>query len=411
MSLVTWLQNRTRGFAGQRRAAKGSPRRQTTFRPQLEALEGRDVPSFSSPHAYAVTLPAALIAADVNHDGNPDLITLRNQYGSSIAVQLGTGKGTFASPVYSNLAVPGLLYYSPTAFAVGDVNGDGKPDIVVAYQDTAPFPTNTPPPSPLTVLLGNGKGSFTAAGKYPVFPNDATITSLALADVDGNGTLDVVAGSSQTGAVYVAPNLGGGRFGPEQTYAVPAAAVAGGGPMQVAVGDFNGDGKPDIVAAADGYATVFLNNGNGTFGTPQAYAVGAVASVALGDFNGDGKLDIVTTGTNGTVSVLLNNGNGTFGTAQTYAIGGPANSVAVGDFNHDGHLDIVTTGAEMDVLLNNGNGTFGAYQKVGPAGSHVVVADFNRDGFPDLAQIDASGGSIDVLLNNADWTTGSTGHK
>jgi hypothetical protein len=169
----------------------------------------------------------------------------------------------------------------------------------------------------------------------------------------------------------------------------------------LAIGDFNRDGEPDIVAAGDGYACVYRNNGDGTFAVPQTYAVtGSPTSnaVAVGDFNRDGKLDIVTANSDSTMSVLLNNGNGTFGAAQNYAIGGPGNSVAVGDFNHDGNLDVATAGAEMDVLMNNGNGTFGAYQKVGPAGSSVVAADFNGDGFADLAQVETSQNSVDVVL-------------
>jgi hypothetical protein len=226
----------------------------------------------------------------------------------------------------------------------------------------------------------------------------ATISSVALA---GDG--DLVAATT-VGAVYVAsPESFGGSawgYGPGQFYAV------GGSPTAVALGDFNRDGNFDIVTAnANGTASVLLNNGNDTFATAQNYAVaGPANSVAVGDFNRDGKLDIVTANANGTVSVLLN--NGTFATAQNYAVAGPANSVAVGDFNHDGFLDVVTTGAEMDLLLNNGNGTFAAYQQVGPAGSSVVAADFNGDGFPDLAQIDASQANIDVVLNNADWMPG-----
>jgi hypothetical protein len=128
-------------------------------------------------------------------------------------------------------------------------------------------------------------------------------------------------------------------------------------------------------------------------------------------------LAVTTTTTSGTttsygVSVLQNLGDGTFAAARAYTLGGSATSIAVEDFNKDLKPDIVTAGAEMDVLLNNGDGTFGAAQKVGPAGSDVIVADFNGDGFPDLAQIDAAGTSIDLLLNKADWqASGTRGHK
>src|SRR5262249_31915145 len=232
-----------------------------------------------------------------------------------------------------------------------------------------------------------------------VRPDNSPVTSLALADVYGNGTLDLV-GTDQDGTVFVAGPGNGSPFGAVQTLNTPAL-WANPGLSAMAVADFNGDGKPDIVVANSGVAMsgdrvgVLLNNGNGTFGT-QIYTVGgSPTAVAIGDFNRDGKLDIVTANANGTVSVLLNNGNGAFGATQNYAVGGPAKSVAVGDCNHDGFLDVVTTGAEVDLLLNNGNGAFGAYQKVGPAGSSVVAADFNGDGFPDLAQIDPNGtGSI-----------------
>jgi hypothetical protein len=202
--------------------------------------------------------------------------------------------------------------------------------------------------------------------------------------------------------VYVAAVEPQGEAPPAQTYAFPHGGYDP-TPLHVAVGDFNGDGQPDIVAAGKGSASVFLNNGDGTFAAPQNYALTAsltANSVAVGDFNRDGKPDIVTANSDSTMSVLLNNGNGTFGPAQNYAIGGLANSVAVGDFNHDSYLDVVTTGAEMDVLLNNGDGTFGAYQKVGPAGSSVVAGDFNGDGFSDLAQIDGSQNSIELVLNS-----------
>jgi hypothetical protein len=348
MQLLSWLRKRMIGRPQSRHTPANRPA--PRFRPRLEALEGRDLPSFGAPVAYALNGPQALVTADVNGDGKPDLIGLVDG-GQEVAVQLGEPHGSFG---------PATDYYdgesggdNMTALAVGDVNG--KPLIVVAG--------------------------------------------------DGNGYLEIVAAIQDFG-VFV-----GSPYGPVQALNIPAGNP---GPYWVAVGDVNGDGKPDIVVAnsAPDSVSVFLNNGGGAFAAAQTYTVGgAPAGVAVGDFNRDGKLDIVTANANGTMSVLLNNGNGAFGTAQNYAIGGAANSVAVGDFNHDGFLDVVTTGAEMDVLLNNGNGTFGAYQKVGPAGSNVVAADFKDDGFPGLAEIDASSnsyaGSIDVVLNNADWMAGS----
>jgi hypothetical protein len=342
----------------------------------------------------------AIATADVNGDGKPDLISTN---GSGITVLLGGGsKGQFTG---------GRNYYyqgttnTPTALAVADVNGDGKPDVIVANDPgDGGFWGNTPS---ISVFLNNGNRTFGAAQTYYVLPEDAR--SLVVGDFNGDGRVDIVAGGYKS--VTVLLNIGGQTFWSAQTYSFPYTA---GGGVSVAVADFNGDGKPDIVATEyyDSTVNVLLNKGDGTgtFGAPRVYAVGGFAtSVAVGDFNGDGKPDLAVTtvtasGTTNTyaVRVLQNLGDGTgaFGSARTYVVGGGA-AVAVGDFNHDGKLDIVTTGAEMDVLLNNGDGTFGTAQKVGPAGSAVVVADWNGDGFPDLAESD--GGTIYVLFNEADW--------
>jgi hypothetical protein len=395
-SLLRYLKSNS---TGKHRHTHSTSGRRPTVRPQVETLEDRNLPSFASPVGYAVSQPLALVTADVNGDHKPDLLTLAGN-GNYVSVQLNNGNGTFETPrrFYDDLQFA-------TAMTVGDVNRDGKLDIVLANKYTGGGVQQGQDVGSVSVLLGNGHGGFTYAGTSTIFPTTAPISSLVLADLYGDGEMDLVAASGATGSVYVSRPYGNGKFGPAQTDIVPASAKLGGGSLQVAVRDLNGDGKPDLVTVEPGSVSVLLNNGNGTFGTAQTYAVGGdPTALAVGDVSGDGKLDIVTANSNGTVSVLPGLGNGAFGAAQTYAIGGPANSVALGDFNHDGRLDIATTGGtEMDVLLNKGNGTFAAYQKVGPAGSGVVAGDFNGDGYSDLAEIDASKSSVDVLLNNANW--------
>jgi hypothetical protein len=346
-----------------------------------------------------------VVTADVNSDGKPDLIAAPD--GVNIAVMLGKGNGHFASPVFYE-AANGTD--STGAMAVGDFNRDGKLDIAVVTNpgDGASFGER----AGINLLAGDGHGGFGSPQRYEdVFSVNYGPRSLVVGDLNGDGRPDLVA--SFYNAVSVVMNIGGAfpYFAEGQTYGVGGGAFPA--PSSAALADFNGDHKLDLAVTAknNGSVTVLLGNGDGTFAAkPDVFVDGDPAAVAVGDVNGDGKLDLVTAN-NGNASVLLGNGDGTFAAPQTYTLPGSASSIALGDFNKDGKLDVVTTGSEIDVLLNNGDGTFGAAQKAGPAGSLLVVADFNHDGFPDLAQLDASGNSIDVLLNNGNWSSGQKGHK
>jgi hypothetical protein len=347
-----------------------------------------------------------MVMADLNRDGKADLITFGVDGSNNpvcVLVMLGNGDGTFGNPTSYSISID-----TPKVLAVGDVNGDGKLDIVTANINTDTEPNNSRHYS-ISVMLGNGRGGFSQAQDY--YPGSGLYgpTSVAVSDLNGDGRPEIIVGSSQ-GLVDVWGTDRKGTTWNEEAEFASSTSSGGTGTSTLAVGDVNGDGRPDIVATDffHNQVDVLLNNNvTGSylpaFSAPQPFNVGGSPSaVAVGDFNGDSKLDIVTAnGPNSSVSVLLGNGNGTFGTAQNYAVVGTPNSIALGDFNGDGKLDIVTAGTELDVLQNNGDGTFGAAQAVAPAGSSLAVADVNGDGLPDIAQIDGSGSSIDVILNTS----------
>jgi hypothetical protein len=343
---------------------------------------------------------------DLNGDGHPDAVVAGYAAPSTIGVLLGKGDGTFNAP--ATYGSGGNFAY---AVAIGDVNGDGYPDLVVANQ----YVNDHSVEGTVGVLLGNGDGTFQPVVNYDSGGNGAL--SIAIADLNGDGHPDLVVANQcaaecgvATGSVSVLLSNGSGSFIGAVTYSSGALYAD-----SVAVGDFDGDGKPDIVVAnkcpvdgncntENGSLGVLLNKGDGTFKPPVMYSSGGyeyALAVAVADMNGDGKLDLIVgnwcqsievcggaTPTGG-VSVLLGNGNGTFQPPATYA-GGISNSgsIAVGDVNGDGHPDVlVNGGANVDVLLGNGDGTLQA--PVGFA-SHaqtavaVAVADLNADGRPDL---------------------------
>jgi hypothetical protein len=390
---------------------------------------------------------AMVVVADVNGDGKPDLIVLNcgNCYGpsfitnpGSVGIMLGNGDGTFQKAV-----TYGTGTASPRFVVVADVNGDGKPDLVVANRC---IDGGCLIEAVVAVLLGNGDGTFQAAVTYN--SGGLFTSSVAVADVNGDGKPDLVVGNDCAdpncdGSVGVLLGNGDGTFQAASTY-----LTGGNGAFFVAVADVNDDGRADLLVGTNaivcsggicrpvGAVAVLLGHGDGTFQSAVSYDSGGLlgvygsgGSLAVADVNKDGKPDLVVenneccNSANGSVGILLGNGDGTFKEAVTYksGAGGPGTSAEVADVNGDSKVDVVATvwcgGANciirglVAVLLGNGDGTLQAAQTYDSGGfltNSVVVADLNGDGRPDLvvANICADDttfcklSSVGVLVNN-----------
>ncbi len=357
----------------------------------------------AAPTYAAGNLPVAEAVGDFNGDGVPDLAAA-DASGHEIQVLLGNGDGTFAAP-QSYLAGT-----RPVAVVTGDFNGDGILDLAVGNETS----------DDISILLGNGDGTFRAPLNFAAGHSRGAVRSVAVGDLNGDGTLDLAVADSAdfSGTVDIFLGHGDGTFTAAESYAT------GPNPEGVVAGDFNGDGIPDLAVAnagyspsyADGNVSVFLGNGDGTFQSARTFAAGlAPWSVAVGDFNGDGLLDVaVADYGSGMVSILLGNGDGTLADPQSYSTGARARSVAVGDLNGGGIPDLAVANylaGTVSVWLGVGDGTFAGLQNyaVGGAPDAVAAGDFNGDGFLDLAVVQPAFGRVAVLRNAADWDGGPTG--
>jgi hypothetical protein len=330
--------------------------------------------------------------------------------GGPIRILLGIGDGTLRAAGDYLDRVWGM------DMAAADLNGDGTLDLAVLdYAGGS-----------VRVLLGNGDGTFQAAPS--VYPSDGGVhTSVAVGDMNADGTLDLVVGGSHTfsgsdeyggwSATFGEMNvlLGHG----DGTFSAAASMLMNHFPGDITLADLNGDSNLDVAftGGSSNYGSalqVLLGMGNGGLQYGATYALNRPQSVAAADFNADGKTDLVV-GNNtlyladaDTLSLFLGQGNGTFQAPRTIASGGGA-GVAVGDFNRDGWTDIAVAkpyGDRANVLLGLGDGTFRAPEAfaVGSSPIGLVVVDLDSDGYADLATANSGSNDASVVLNDGIWS-------
>lgn len=368
----------------------------------LGTLAGTPIQAFINSSTPATNpYPQAVAVADFNGDGKLDLAMPVYSIDSPLSsVTILLGNGD--GTFTAGPAIP-ITSVNAGSIAAGDFNGDGKADLAITLPDN----------NEIAVLLGNGDGTFTEA---PIISDTNGPFFVTVGDFNGDGIEDLAV--VNPAGLNLSILLGNG----DGTFRLESNPPAGSGltPMAAAVGDFNGDGKLDIAVAdyarnvgVPGSVTILLGNGDGTFTqTPVSPATGdSPVSIAVADFNGDGKADLAVgnsyddVGQPGTITILLGNGDGTFTAATTGpTAGNTLQSVAVGDFNGDGKADLVTANAASNtatVLLGNGDGTFTLADSptTGVDPLFGAVGDFNGDGLSDIATANNSPGTATILLS------------
>jgi hypothetical protein len=307
--------------------------------------------TFASPVTLAAGSFSDLVARDFDGDGHLDLAALaRTPQGLLVAVFLGNGDGTFQAPRFSFVGSSSLI---PKQMVAGDFDGDGHLDLaLVANDETVGHFQGV-----VTVLRGDGDGTFRVSDTHQVAGPFTIVTGLVTADFNRDGNLDL-AEANRDGTINVLLGNGDG------TFQAPVTFEPGVFPTSVAAADLRGNGITDLVVTANGptnpSVSVLLGNGDGTFQAPVRYQVGTGAdSVLVGDFNGDDIPDIAVISAGNTVSVLLGNGDGTLQDPVSYLAGNTPVALVAADFNGDGALDLATANSrsnDVTVLLNRNDG-------------------------------------------------------
>ena len=312
--------------------------------------------------------------------------------------------GTSGSPGFKASREFDTSAKGTNSVALGDLNGDGKLDVVAAHGAFDDDPPALQQLRLVSVLYGRGDGRLGPSHEYEIGkPGDIRgAFSIAMGDLTGDGKPDVVTGNLDAKTVSVLVTSAQG------TLEAPVNYSLGREPWDVAVEDLNGDGKLDIATGNPNTVSILLNAGDGTFGAAHEYPAGRGSwAFIVGDLSGDGRPDIATADRRrSTTTVLVNHGDGSFGAPVDYRTGAGPDTVAIGDVNGDGKADLVSANGSTDpngdlewldsvsVLLGNGDGTLRPKRdyRLRDEDQHdfvtIRIADFNGDRKPDLVTAD-----------------------
>ncbi|MFZ0320266.1 MAG: FG-GAP-like repeat-containing protein [Candidatus Sulfotelmatobacter sp.] len=306
--------------------------------------------------------------------------------------------GTLAHPLVGQFlemrASAPVSALEPSSIALADFNRDGKEDIAVAVG------------LGVSVLLGNGDGTFKAGVFYPI-GQDQAVYSIVTADLRGNGILDVVATTNDDGINVLLGN-GDGTFGEATSY--PTVAT----PFYIAAGDFTNNGHPGVVALTYGTSkcdclVVLPGNGDGTLGSPIfTYGVGGTTALVSGRFTASANLDVAVSLETG-LNIYLGQGNGTFRLGNSYPISSGPGAITTASFRKNNILDLALTlpfGGGIAIYLGNGDGSFTEGETVpGGFADPVIAGDINGDGYPDLLALTGYPNTyLTTYLGNGDGT-------
>ena len=345
---------------------------------EVAVLFGRGgMERFGPPHSYPTAVgPEKIVAGDFNGDGKPDLITTHIGFGmpdGRFSVLLNDGSGHFGAPNIINLP------FNPYQPVAGDLNNDGKLDIVVGL-------SISPPGGRIAVLLGDGAGGFSHAANSPFITSSANVSEVVIGDFNEDGKRDLALPGS-TGGVDLMLGDGTGAFAPAVNIPTTFGHV-----LSLTMADFNGDGHLDLVSDSQ----MLLGNGTGNFSAPiNINLPGHLNAAIAGDVNNDGHIDLIGGGVSG-LTVMLENGAGNFTLGKSYTSGttiyGAGSSfAALGDFNEDGKMDIAAVQqGGISILDGDGTGAFNdalSYKTSISNPRYLVTADFNNDGKQDFAAL------------------------